>query len=302
VGGVTTIRGFSSFDNAALFSSRSSLLIPLPLMRLSPTVQLFGIRIHRFSMDEAVRTLGRWMHGRAGIGPCRYVVTPNVDHVVKLQSSAELRAAYRDAAMVVADGWPLVTASRWLGDPLGMRVTGADLVPHLLSAGNSTPGFRVFLLGAAPGVAEVAARQIELQWPGVVVCGVDSPPLGFESDASACDAIVAKVNACLPHLLVVGFGAPKQEIWLHQHAAKLRVPVAIAAGATIDFLAGRQRRAPKVWRRYNLEWLYRALTNPRRLALRYAVDAAVFPQLFAKELWRTRKPRLFTWRADAAHP
>src|SRR5262245_31054107 len=196
-------------------------------MRLLPSIQLFGIHIHRLSMDQAVRTLSGWMDARAGIGPCHYVVTPNVDHIVKLQASAELRAAYRDAAMVVADGWPIVTASRLLGEPLVMRVAGADLVPQLLNAGNSMPGFRVYLLGAAPGVAEVAARQIEQRWPGVVVCGVDSPPPGFESDPAACGAIVAKVNACLPHLLVVGFGAPKQEIWLHQHASKLKVPVAI---------------------------------------------------------------------------
>jgi N-acetylglucosaminyldiphosphoundecaprenol N-acetyl-beta-D-mannosaminyltransferase len=283
-----------------------------------PSIQLFGIEIHRLTMDEAVRTLGGWMFGRAGIGPCRYVVTPNVDHVVKLQSNIELRAAYRDAALVVADGWPIVAASQMIGRPLEMRVAGADLVPQLLAAGQrdwdeaqhrpnalaldpqpSTldcqqpsqvpPRLRVFLLGAAPGVAEAAARQIGRHWPGVVVCGVDSPPLGFENDADVCEAIVTKVNESRPHLLVVGFGAPKQEIWLHKHASRLKVPVAIAAGATIDFLAGRQRRAPVWLQRCKMEWLYRVANDPRRLARRYAVDALVFPLLLAREWWRIRK-------------
>lgn len=257
-------------------------------------INLFGIHIHRVTIDEAVDVLAEWMSAPAAAGPCRYVVTPNVDHIVKLQASAAMQSAYRDAALVVADGWPIVTASRWLGQPLAKRVTGSDLVPRLLAAGSTQPGFRVYLLGAAPGVAEIAARRIEGRWPGVTVCGTASPPPGFEHKPTQCAAIVAAVNACSPHLLVVGFGAPKQEIWLQQYAPQLDARVAIAAGATIDFLAGRQRRAPQWLQRCNLEWLFRLTTNPRRLAARYGHDALVFPQLFAKEWWRTQKQRLTT--------
>jgi N-acetylglucosaminyldiphosphoundecaprenol N-acetyl-beta-D-mannosaminyltransferase len=252
------------------------------------SVNLFGITIHRVTMDQAVKIVAEWMRGGAGSGPCRYVVTPNVDHIVKLQTNAALRAAYRHAALVVADGWPLVTVSRWLGEPLPERVAGSDLVPRLLAAGNSLPGFRVYLLGAAPGVAAVAAEAIQNRWPGVDVCGVASPAPGFETDRAACERIVNEINARSPHLLVVGFGAPKQEVWLHEHAPRLQVPAAIAAGATIDFLAGRQRRAPAWMQRLRLEWLYRLATNPRRLAGRYAKDAVVFPQLVYKE-WRSRQ-------------
>ena len=107
-----------------------------------------GISLHRIRMGDAIDLLLHWM----GEGlPCRYVVTPNVDHIVKLQSFPAMQAAYRDASLVVADGWPLVAASRWLRQPLPERVAGSDLVPGLFTAGKAIPGFRVFLLGGSRG-------------------------------------------------------------------------------------------------------------------------------------------------------
>jgi N-acetylglucosaminyldiphosphoundecaprenol N-acetyl-beta-D-mannosaminyltransferase len=253
------------------------------------TVKLFGISLHRIRMSEATRLLLDWMDGSF---PCRYVVTPNVDHVVKLQSHPALQEAYRAASLVVADGWPLVTASRWLGQPLPERVPGSDLVPNLLAAGEKMPGFRVFLLGAAPGIAAQAAERIRSRWPGVNVCGVASPAQGFENDPHQCRAVVEAVNAESPHLLVVGLGAPRQEIWLQQYASQLNARVAIAAGATIDFLAGAQTRAPVWIQRLHLEWLFRLASDPRRLAGRYAHDAWVFPRLVAAERRRLRTAAL----------
>src|SRR5262249_15939878 len=140
-------------------------LDPMPI----ETVNMFGIGVHRITMEDTIALLLEWMReGR----PCRYVVTPNVDHVVNLQTQPEMRAAYEEAALIVADGWPLVAASRWLGRPLPERVAGSDLVPSLLAAGKDFPGLRVFLLGAAAGVGNRAAERIREQWPDVEVCGV----------------------------------------------------------------------------------------------------------------------------------
>jgi len=249
------------------------------------SVNLFGISLHRITLRESISTLIDWM---AQSPSCRYVVTPNVDHVVKLQSNPQMRAAYQSASLVVADGWPLVSASRWLGMSLPERVAGSDLVPGILAAAHRVGGFRVFLFGAAPGVAMAAAEEIRARWPGVQVCGYSSPPPGFERNASQSQVFVDEINACAPHLLVVGLGAPKQEIWLMENAAKLRVPVAIAAGATIDFLAGVQQRAPLWVQRLRLEWLFRLLSNPKRLAGRYIYGALVFPRLVASEWWHRR--------------
>ena len=261
---------------AELFAGRVQLSMPLE------TVKLFGVTLHRVTMSETISLLLGWMRED---GPCRYIVTPNVDHVVKLQSHPAMRAAYQDSALTVADGWPLVAASRWLGRPLPERVAGSDLVPNLIAAGQNIPGFRVFLLGAAPGVGTRAADHIRTHWPEANVCGVVSPRFGFESDPKQCEDVVESINAAKPHLLVVGLGAPTQEIWLSRYAPQLNAQVAIAAGATIDFLAGVQRRAPYWVQQVRLEWLFRLATDPRRLAGRYARDAVVFPRLVAAE-WR----------------
>jgi N-acetylglucosaminyldiphosphoundecaprenol N-acetyl-beta-D-mannosaminyltransferase len=143
----------------------------------------------------------------------------------------------------------------------------------------------VFLLGAAAGVAERAAANIRRQWPRVQVVGTYSPPLGFEDDAVENGRILAVVAAAAPDLLIVGFGAPKQELWVHQHHDQLGAKVALCAGATIDFLAGHRRRSPLWMREAGLEWLHRVITEPRRLAGRYARDAWLFPQLVWRE-WR----------------
>ena len=246
------------------------------------SVTLFGISLHKVTMSRAISLLLQWMDE---ILPCRYVVTPNVDHVVNVQSLPAMQMAYREAALVVADGWPLVAASRWLGRPLPERVAGSDLVPGILGACHAIPDFRVFLLGAAPGVAGQAAERIRRGWPHVQVCGVASPTQGFETDPAQCQAILNAINALAPHLLVVGLGAPKQEIWLRQYAPRLNARVAIAGGATIDYLAGIQRRAPVWVQRLRMEWLFRLLSDPRRLAGRYARDAVIFPRLVAAE-WR----------------
>lgn len=246
-------------------------------------VSLFGIEIDAVRMGEAVARVLAWT--KDSQRSCRYVVTPNVDHTVILQHHAELRNAYQHAGLVVADGFPVVWASRLLRRPLPELVPGSDLVPQLFQAAQSQGGTKVFLLGAAPGVAQRAAQNIEARWPAVQVVGTYSPPLGFERDDLENARIVDMVNAVTPDILVLGFGAPKQELWIAKHYEKLNAGCALCVGATIDFLAGEKRRAPAWMRRLRLEWLHRLVTEPRRLATRYARDAWVFPQLVWRE-WR----------------
>jgi N-acetylglucosaminyldiphosphoundecaprenol N-acetyl-beta-D-mannosaminyltransferase len=246
------------------------------------TVGLFGMQISRVTMQETIDRLLTWCELPRGAA-CRFVVTPNVDHTVLFQRRADLRAAYADASLVLADGAPIVLASRLLGRGLPERVAGSDLVPRLLEASHCS--LRVYLLGAAPGVAEVAATHIARQWPNVHVVGTYAPPVGFEQNEAENARILTAIAAARPDLLIVGFGAPKQELWVHRHQHRLHAKVAICAGATIDFLAGQKRRSPVWMRRLGLEWLHRVATEPRRLAARYARDAWVFPQLVWRQ-WR----------------
>ncbi len=251
---------------------------------MSHRIRLFDIDIDPLKQSEAVARLMGWIRDD-GVPQCRYVVTPNVDHTRLLQESADLRAAYSDADLVLADGMPVVLASRLLRRPLPERVTGADLTPALFAAATPDRPMTVYLLGAAEGVGERAARNIESRWPAVKVVGTYSPPMGFEKDAAENESILARIAAVEPDVLVVGLGAPKQERWVHRHRSGLRTRVALCVGATIDFLAGEKRRAPLWMQRSGLEWMHRMLTEPRRLVRRYAHDAWIFPKLVYRE-WR----------------
>jgi N-acetylglucosaminyldiphosphoundecaprenol N-acetyl-beta-D-mannosaminyltransferase len=249
-------------------------------------ISLFGIKIHAVDMRTAVETVLSWCHDSES--RCRYVVTPNVDHTVMFQSRADLRQAYTDASLVLADGAPVVLASRLLRRPLPERVAGSDLVPAVFEQANSNgteEPLRVFLLGAGPGVASRAARSIEKRWTNIQVVGTYSPPLGFENDDRENENILALITEAQPQLLLVGLGAPKQELWVQRHAPRLQVNAALCVGATIDFLAGEKSRSPVWMRRLGLEWLHRLSTEPARLAKRYLRDAWIFPQLVWRE-WR----------------
>jgi exopolysaccharide biosynthesis WecB/TagA/CpsF family protein len=248
-------------------------------------VSLFGMNIDRVDLRQATERVLAWCSEPA-TSTCRYVVTPNVDHAVLLTHHTGLRKAYASAAMVLADGAPIVAASKILGRALPERVAGSDLVPSLLRAadGRQRP-LRVFLLGAGPGVAQRAAINIQRQYPGVQVVGTHCPPLGFEHDSAANQAAIDAVGAAKPDMVIIGLGAPKQELWIEQVQHVLAARVAVCAGATIDFLAGEKRRSPLWMQRLGLEWLHRLSTEPRRLARRYFRDAVVFPRLVWQE-WR----------------
>jgi N-acetylglucosaminyldiphosphoundecaprenol N-acetyl-beta-D-mannosaminyltransferase len=248
------------------------------------TVKLFGMQISRVSMTEAVHILLNWCQ-LPRVGTCRFVVTPNVDHAVMFQERADFRTAYDEASLVLADGLPLVISARAFGRNLPERVAGSDVVPALFAA--AVRPLRVFLLGAAAGVAELAASHIQDRWSNVRVVGTFSPPLGFENDPLENTRAIAAMNAVEHDLLIVGLGAPRQEIWVDKHSHELPAKVAICGGATIDFLAGNRRRSPVWMRRLGMEWLHRACSEPKRLARRYARDAWIFPQLLWRE-WRHR--------------
>lgn len=251
-------------------------------------VRMFGIDIDALTRIETLHVIKGWLSSDER--NCRYVVTPNVDHVVMLFHSEEFRRAYHKASLTVADGKPVVGVSRLLGHHLPETVTGSDLVPALFSGIDSDFGrdVRVFLLGAGPGVGRRASGVIESKWKSIRVAGVYSPPFGFEKDVDECARICQMVNSSGAELLILGLGAPKQELWVSDHQADLSVKVALCVGATIDFIAGEKSRAPDWIQILALEWAYRIFQEPRRLARRYAKDAFWFPLIVLRELFRGR--------------
>lgn len=246
------------------------------------TIELFGMKIDRLRMPEAVDRVRAWMD--EPFERMRYVVTPNLDHAVLFQDRTDLRAAYAEASLTIADGQPLIWASRLLRKPLPERVAGSDLVPRLFDdADQRGRELTVFLLGAAPGVGARAAEAIAKRWKHVRVVGVESPPIGFDKNDAENDRLLRTIEQASPDLLLVGLGAPKQELWIHRHRERIHAKAALGIGAVIDFLAGERQRAPMWMQRCGMEWLHRISQEPKRLGKRYAYDAWRFPALLLRE-------------------
>lgn len=242
-------------------------------------VEIFNLTVDNITFAEAVsRIIELVEENRKG-----YVVTANVDHVVRLEKDDEFRLAYDKAALVVTDGMPIVISSRLLGKPIKERITGADLFPAL-SAVAAEKGFSVFLLGGREGVAALASKKLKMKYPNLIVAGVYSPPFGFEKSDEECQKIIRLVNEAKPNLLFVGVGSPKQEKWTYKYIDELSINVAVCVGGAFDFVAGTVKRAPKFLQRLSLEWFWRLIHEPRRLFRRYIIRDSRFFVILIKEL------------------
>ncbi|MCL6598835.1 MAG: WecB/TagA/CpsF family glycosyltransferase [Alicyclobacillus macrosporangiidus] len=196
------------------------------------------------------------------------VHTVNVDHVILARSNRAFCSAMRQADVKTADGMPIVWLSRLKRQSLPERVTGVDLVTTLFELADEY-GLRFFFLGAAPGVAEAAASHVISKYPGVKVVGVYAPSSEELKDKRSSDRITGLINESGANVLLVAFGAPKQELWIQSNRDKLQATVSIGVGATLDFLAGAIPRAPVWMRKAGLEWFFRLCSEPRRLWHRY---------------------------------
>jgi len=202
---------------------------------------------------------------------CAYVVTPNVDHIVRLEKDKEFQKAYKNADLILTDGKPLIWISKLYGTPIKEKISGSDLFPRLCALA-AKRGYKMFFLGAAEGVAARAAKKLQKRFNGLNVVGTYSPPMGFENDADEMEKIKRIIKDADPHILIVGLGSPKQEMFIMHHKDELGVPVSLGLGASLDFEAGNIKRAPKWMADHGLEWLYRISQDPKRLAKRYLVD------------------------------
>jgi len=243
-------------------------------------IAILGVPFDPVTLTDAVDRI----ESMVAEGGSHYVVTPNVDFLVKAARDAELRRILAGADLVLCDGKPIVWASRLLGEPLPCRVAGSDLIPCLLHRAEAR-GWRIFLLGGCCGVASEAARRIAGSHPSLPAVEHYSPPYRplYEMDNAE---IIARVCAAKPDIILVCFGCPKQEKWISQHLGALGDAVMIGAGGTVDFLAGAMARAPIWMRKSGTEWVFRLLQEPRRLARRYADDLFHFLPAIVMQLWR----------------
>ncbi len=236
------------------------------------------------SFDEALANITR--HAISGGAPA-YVVTPNAQHIVLLAREPRLREIYREADLVVPDGFSLLLAARALGRKFPERVAGVDLFQALCGSAAQS-GLRVFLLGGRPGSADLAASVLKKRFPGLEI-DTYCPPLGFETSDIELARARHAVTQFGPHLLFVGLGAPKQEHWIYDHGRKL-ASVCIGVGGSFEMVTGIIPRAPRWIQSIGCEWLYRLCREPRRMWRRYLVGNLQFGWILLEQAF-ARGPR-----------
>jgi N-acetylglucosaminyldiphosphoundecaprenol N-acetyl-beta-D-mannosaminyltransferase len=244
--------------------------------------RILGVPLNPVGKGDAVRAI---VDRAEAAPPGAFVCLTNVHTTVEAQSSPQLRSALEAAFLSVPDGMPLVWILRRRGHRTTEKITGIELVPLVASAG-SDRGLRHFLYGGAPGVADRAARRIRELVSGANVVGTMSPPFA-SAGALNLDELRHELETTKPHILWVGLGAPKQELWMASAANELDVPVMIGVGAAFDYLAGTKPAAPAYLRHIGLEWLFRLAVEPRRLWRRYLVGNLRFVQLLVAERRRS---------------
>lgn len=231
-------------------------------------IKFLNTYIDNLTMDEAINEIDRLISIKA----CTYVVTPNLDHIVQLDNDPELAEAYKHAGLILCDGKPLIWISKHHGTLIKEKISGSDIFPRICELA-SQRGYKLYILGAAEGVAAKAGRNLIKKFPGLLVVGTYSPKIGFEKNASEMDKIKKQIIEAKPDILAVALGAPKQEKFLYHYIKELNVPIGLGIGASIDFEAGNIKRAPKWMSDHGLEWLYRITQDPKRLIKRYWNDA-----------------------------
>ena len=240
-------------------------------------VDMFGVPLARIDMAGALDRIDQFVEE----GSPHMVITSDTPSIVRARDDAEYHEIVRAADLVTADGRGVLWMARALGLPMRERVSGVDLVRRICERAVEKR-YSVYLLGAAPGVAEEAAGVLAARCPGLRVAGTHHGYFGEAEEAE----IVREIAEARPDILFVALGAPRQEKWIRRHMGALQAPVAIGVGGTLDVIAGRMARAPEWMQRAGLEWLYRVLREPKRLPRMWAL-----PRLVWMTLWEALRRR-----------
>jgi N-acetylglucosaminyldiphosphoundecaprenol N-acetyl-beta-D-mannosaminyltransferase len=253
-------------------------VLNISLVEQPPSVYVLGVRVDCVTQQQVldrIDSLIERYRASQGQTSCQQLITVNPEFVMAAQRDPVFRQCINESAVVMPDGIGVVWAARYLGKPTPERVTGVDTLVEFARR-TAIKGYRVYLLGAAPGVAEAAGERLQTLAPGLQIAGTyaGSPALAEE------DEIIERIRRVQADVLCVAYGAPVQDLWIRRNLARLPVAVAMGVGGSFDFLAGRQQRAPKMMQKLGLEWLYRLYREPwrwrRMLALpKFAIKVVV---------------------------
>lgn len=247
---------------------------------------VLGVGISAINIPMALEVLDAWIRQQHHT----YVCITGVHGVMESQADPELRKIHNQAGLVTPDGMPMVWLSRLAGHKHVDRVYGPDLMLAVCEV-SLQKGYRHFFYGGNEGVPELLRDKLQEKFPGLLVVGTYSPPfrpLTPEEDA----AIVSQINAARPDIVWVGLSTPKQERWMAAHLGKVQAPVMIGVGAAFDFHAGLKPQAPRWMQRSGLEWFFRMVSEPKRLARRYLQNNPRFVMAVLMQLLGLRRYKL----------
>ena len=250
-----------------------------------------GVEVANVDLESAVEILQASIHGKAE--PLS-VMCANAHAFVVLQEDDILRKALATAGLVLPDGVGVALASALAGGEIRNKVGGPDVFEALTKRANDDGGVRYFFMGTTSQTLQRIQQRMEAEYPKVTIAGAYAPPMGDFSEAEN-NRMVTAINRALPHVLWVGLSAPKQEKWIYLNRNRLKVPVVAAVGAAVDFFCGNKKR-PRWAVRHGLFWLYRLVTEPRRLGARYLLGTPRFLYLATREGLRCRS-RTFAARS-----
>lgn len=240
------------------------------------TIDFLGIRINNITVSELIHHVDECVDKKI---PC-HIVGLNVDQAVRAIENEYIHHIFDSAEIVFTDGTPIMWLAKGLGCQIKERIPGPDLM-NLLCERAAMKRYRVFLLGAGPGVAEQASRNLESMYPGFICSGTYSPRPGFEKDLNEMDRIIGMLADSKSDLLFVGLGSPKQDYFIYENMNRYHIPVSFSIGAALDFIGESVKRAPKWMRKIGLEWFYRLIKEPKRLYKRYLInDFRIFQYYF----------------------
>lgn len=244
------------------------------------TVRLFGLNVWGEGFKGAVSSLESVIVGEKYDHP-KIVVTPNVDHLVRLQKDKKLFDIYGCADYIFPDGFPIVLSAKLFGEKIIGRVTGADLFPEICKIVAKKKG-KVFVLGGVPGTESYIEEKLKVKYPGMKIKAY-APPFGFSAISDEAKAAVEVINEWQPHVVFVCLGMPKQELWAFEYRTVLKAKLILCVGAALEFDIGLIRRAPRWIQMVNLEWFWRLCSDPSRLWKRYLIDDIAFIKILYRE-------------------
>ena len=253
--------------------------------RMIARANILGVGVSAINLPIAVDTMARWIAARRQ----NYVCVTGVHGLMESHRDPELRAIHNRAGMVTPDGMPLVWLARAMGFRHVDRVYGPDLMLAVCER-SVAAGWRHFFYGGADGIPELLARRLTERFPGLAVAGTYSPPFRLLTE-SEDQAIVERINGASPDIVWVGISTPKQERWMAEHVGRVTAPVTVGCGAAFDFHAGLKKQAPRWIQRSGFEWLFRLLSEPRRLGPRYLINNPLFVGLVIRQVLRRQALR-----------